>query len=150
MPKFVPLQTKQTLSFMTFEGNTLQAIYSMMSERNHNTKKNIPMNLYNSTYRPFLTIFSVSTFSKCRKIGHKTNMVQRLNSLNTPYHTVLERGFWIIATNVKYDTNRLKNESLCSFRQRWSALCHTYIDYFSSFESINFIFITRNVFRKNW
>ena len=35
-------------------------------------------------------------------------MVQRLNSLNTPYHTVLERGFWIIATNVKYDTNRLK------------------------------------------
>ena len=108
MPKFVPLQTKQTLSFMTFEGNTLQAIYSMMSERNHNTKKNIPMNLYNSTYRPFLTIFSVSTFSKCRKIGHKTNMVQRLNSLNTPYHTVLERGFWIIATNVKYDTNRLK------------------------------------------
>ena len=56
----------------------------------------------------FLQFLPVSTFSKCRKIGHKTNMVQRLNSLNTPYHTVLERGFWIIATNVKYDTNRLK------------------------------------------
>ena len=80
----------------------------------------------------FLQFLAVSTSSKCRKIGHKTNMVQILNSLNTPYHTVLERGFWIIATNLKYDTNRLKNESLCSLEQRWSALCHTYINCFSS------------------
>ena len=132
MPKFVPLQTKQTLSFMTFEGNTLQAIYSMMSERNHNTKRTFLWIYTTARIDHFLQFLPVSTFSKCRKIGHKTNMVQRLNSLNTPYHTVLERGFWIIATNVKYDTNRLKNESLCSFEQRWSALCHTYINDFSS------------------